>query len=302
LAELVAMSKSDDRVMVWEALEHIGFLRDRRASNVVSEFTKGDDEKLAREAMIAQYRMKIAPDAKRLMELFDPRVLDVWYQESGTPQRNHLGNTKVWRTQLFENQTTKFLERGVPAFDYATFVREGIKQDWVRKDEHTLYLFFGIPWKVQRKACVPELVKLLDHHEQRVRWWAVTCLDHTVYDKHESIDWKEFQRPQIEATHVQNWKTWWNEKGKEYLAEGDRSDAVLEAIRNIPELQGVHLRMAEHEFKELLKTMEFKSIKINRKENESSYRVRTKTDKNVKVQFRDGQCSSVELVEPKSAD
>ena len=74
------------------------------------------------------------------------------------------------------NRCSGLPERGLPDFDYATYVREGIKNEWVRKDDKTLYKFFGVPWKVQRKECVPELVRLLEHPEKKVRWWAVVCL------------------------------------------------------------------------------------------------------------------------------
>ena len=50
----------------------------------------------------------------------------------------------------------------------------------MRKDDSSLYSFFGVPWKVEREECVPELVKLLDHDDQRLRYGAVECLTRTV--------------------------------------------------------------------------------------------------------------------------
>ena len=204
LAEMVASCGSKDASARVEAIEQIGLMRDTRATRVVAVAAAEQDAATARAAVIAQYRMGIAPDAKRVMELFDERVLDVWYQESGTPQRDSQGK-RIYR----EGDKLKIMERGVPDFDYATYVREGIKYDWVRKDDHTLYVFFGVPWKVQRKACVPELIKLMDHPDRKVRWWADICLLHTVQDQHEHPSFKQFEAD--ETKELAKWRKWWSE-------------------------------------------------------------------------------------------
>ncbi len=211
LAELVAMWKSKDVGLHIPAVEQIGILKDKRASEVVNAAAKSKDAATARAGIIAQYRMKIAPDAKRTMELFDPQMLEVWYEESGIPQRDSKGSS-IHRRERGHS----FIERGLPDFDYATYVREGIKKDWVRKDDHTLYVFFGIPWKVQRKECVPELVKLLDNPDKRLRWWAVLCLAHTV-DNQDRPQWEEFQRR--ESQELAKWRQWWKEKGEVFMAD-----------------------------------------------------------------------------------
>lgn len=159
--------------------------------------------------------MKIAPDAKRVMELFNEQIMDVWYEESGVPQRDAKGD--------YIRRWPGMIERGLPDFDYATYVREGIKKDWVRKDDHTLYVFFGVPWKVQRKECVPELVKLLDHPEKKVRWWAVLCLTHTV-ENQDRPQWPEYENREEEE--LAKWRKWWKEKGADYMAKPAASGIV----------------------------------------------------------------------------
>jgi hypothetical protein len=144
------------------------------------------------------------------MAVFDPEVLDVWYQESGVPQKDAAGNS-IWRRE----NGKPFLERGVPDFDYATYLREGAKLDWVRKDDKTLYAFFGIPWKVQRRECVPELIKLLDDPDQKIRGWAVLCLTHTVEDKDEP---QPDKYAKDEEALLKKWHTWWKEEGPAYMA------------------------------------------------------------------------------------
>lgn len=106
-------------------------------------------------------------------------------------------------------------------FDYATYIREGIKKDWVRKDDSSLYSFFGVPWKVQRKECVPELVKLLDHDDQRLRYWAVECLTRTV-ENEDYPGWPQFKTE--EPAILLNWRTWWKEEGAAFMSAGDRDD------------------------------------------------------------------------------
>ena len=193
------------------AIEQIGIMRDRRGTTQVNEAAKSEDTETARAGVIAQYRVGIAPDAKRVMELFNEQVMDVWYQESGIPQKDSKGNA-IWRREGGH----PFLERGLPDFDYATYVREGIKKDWVRKDDNSLYVFFGVPWKVQRRACVPELVKLLVDPNKKVRWWAVLCLTHTVEDK-DHPQWEEYEKREQEE--LTKWRTWWKEKGTDFMAE-----------------------------------------------------------------------------------
>jgi len=212
MAELLAMCKSNDLTMRIAAIQQIGIMRDSRGGNAVNAAAKNVDDHIARAAVIAQYRMKITPDAKRVMELFNAQIMDVWYQESGKPQKDAQG-TWIFR----EEGRVRIAERGLPDFDYATYVREGIKHDWVLKGEHSLYVFFGIPWKVQRKACVPELVKLLEHPDERVQWWAVTCLSHTVEGRHEHPEGRDYQRPADKE--LKKWRTWWKETGKAYMAE-----------------------------------------------------------------------------------
>jgi hypothetical protein len=223
LAELVAMWESNDRGLRIAAAEQIGIMRDRRASEEVNAAAKSEDAETARAGLIAQYRMKIAPDAKRTMELFNEQMLDVWYQESGVPQRDPHGKV-IWRRE----GGRAFLERGLPDFDYATYVRDGIKKDWVRKDDRSLYSFFGVPWKVQRKACVPELVRLLDDPDKRVRWWAVLCLAHTV-ENEDRPQWEQYQ--QRESEELAKWRKWWKEEGDAFMArpatQRTQPDALL---------------------------------------------------------------------------
>ena len=99
--------------------------------------------------------------------------MGIGYQR--TPHTNAEGE-KVYR----EQNGKVIVLRGVLGFDYATYIREGIKKDWVRNNEAA---FFQIPWQVQRKECVPELIKLLDHSEKRVRSQCVALLARTVEDK-----------------------------------------------------------------------------------------------------------------------
>ena len=206
LAELVAAAESKEMAICLPAVRHIGMLRDKRAAKPVAAAAEDRDAKLAREGVIAQYRMKIAPDVKKVMEVFDQQVLDVWYEESGTPQKDEKGKDIFLR-----EGGHSFWQRGVPDFDYATFVREGIKHEWVRKDKHTLYLFFGVPWKVQRKACVPEFAALLEDKDERIRAWAVVCLEHTVNDS------DAYERQGNADEFVEQWRKWWKEKGKAYM-------------------------------------------------------------------------------------
>ncbi len=216
LAELVALCDSQDVAGRIDAIEQIGIMRDKRASVPISAAAEAKDNDVVRAALIAQYQMKIAPDAKRVMQLFNERMLSAWYEESGIPQEDANGK-RIDRVQKFDGRTRRFMERGLPDFDYATYVREGIKLNWVRKDDHTLYQFFGIPWKVQRPACVPEFVKLLDDPDQKVRWWAVVCLMHTVDDQHEHPAFEQYQTQ--EQDELTKWRTWWKEKGDAYMAQ-----------------------------------------------------------------------------------
>lgn len=209
--ELVAMCASDDADLHREAIEQIGIIRDARGTSQVSAAADSRDEQLARAGLIAQYQMRIAPDAKKVMELFDARMLATWYEESGTPRKDAAGRT-LWR----EQGGLRLVDRGLPDFDYATYVREGIKREWIRKDDHTLYLFFGIPWKVQRKECVPELVKLLDDPDKKVRWWAVLCLTHTV-ENQDRPQWSEYESSETEE--LTKWRSWWKTKGQAFVAE-----------------------------------------------------------------------------------
>ena len=218
LAELVAMWKSNDPKMRIAAIEQMGIMRDTRASKDVSAAAKDKDMETARAGIIALYRMKIAPDAKRVMELFNEQIMDVWYQESGEPQKDPKGKV-IWRRVAGH----PFLERGLPDFDYATYVREGIKKEWVRKDGNTLYVFFGIPWKVQRKECVPELMKLLEKPDKKVRWWAVLCLTHTVEDE-DRPQWEHYEKHEEEE--LAKWRKWWKEKGAAYMAEPTTHEGV----------------------------------------------------------------------------
>lgn len=215
LAELVAMWKTDDADMHLPAIRQIGIMRDRRGSKVVSEAANSEDTEIARAGLIAQYRMGIAPDANRTMEVFDKRMLNVWYQESGRPQSDSTGKRIMRR----EGRHT-FLERGLPDFDYATYVRQGIRMDWVRENNHTLYEFFGVPWKVQRKVCVPELVNLLEDPDTRVREWAVVCLEHTVENRH-TVPRRE-QGEEQERKELDKWRTWWKEKGNAYMSDSGK--------------------------------------------------------------------------------
>lgn len=211
LAELVAMSGSDDARVRVPAIEQIGIMRDTRAAKEVEAAARSDDAELARAGLIAQYRMRIAPDVKRVMELFDDRMLDVWYAESGLLRKDTEGNY-VRR----EQGGRSILDRGVPDFDYATFVREGIKKDWIRKDSHKLYLFFGVPWKVQRRECVPELVKLMGDEQRRVRWWAVLCLAHTVRNE-DHPQYEEFA--EHEEEELRTWQQWWQDEGAAFMGQ-----------------------------------------------------------------------------------
>lgn len=212
LDELVATWKSNEDASVrLAAIEQIGLIKDTRGVEAANEAAKSQAAETSRAGVIAQYRMKIAPDAKRVMELFNEQMMDVWYQESGIPQKDSKGES-IWRRE----EGHPFLERGLPDFDHATYVREGIKKDWVRKDDHALYLFFGVPWKVQRKSCVPELVKLLDDPDKKVRWYAVLSLAHTVEDE-DRPQWEQYEKREEEE--LAKWRTWWKAKGTAFMAE-----------------------------------------------------------------------------------
>ncbi|NQT40204.1 MAG: carboxypeptidase regulatory-like domain-containing protein, partial [Planctomycetes bacterium] len=215
MAELVAMWKSDDKGLRIRAIKQIGIMRDTRGSEQVNAAAKSEDAQTARAGVIAQYRMKIAPDAKRTMELFDQWMMVVWCRESGDPQRDANGNRILRRERGRDFIERPFMVRGLPDFDYATYVREGIKKDWVRKDDHLLDAFFSVPWKVQRKACIPELVELLDDPNKRVRWGAVLCLTHTV-DHADRPRWEQFERHESEELGA--WRKWWKEEGDAYMA------------------------------------------------------------------------------------
>ncbi|MCA9016802.1 MAG: hypothetical protein KDA77_15825, partial [Planctomycetaceae bacterium] len=211
MTELLAMCKSKDLTMRIAAVQQIGIMRDIRGSEVVRQAAENNSSELARAGVIAQYRMGITPNAHRVMELFNEQVMDVWYEESGRPLKDSKG---IWLTR-WEGGFSK-PERGLPDFDYATYIREGIKHDWVRKDKHTLYVFFGVPWKVQRKSCVPELVKLLEHPDKRVQWWAVSCLIHTVDGRRGTSQGEEYTKPA--DGELEKWREWWRVKGKAYMS------------------------------------------------------------------------------------
>jgi hypothetical protein len=215
LAELVAMWKSNDPKMRVAAIEQMGIMRDARASKEVGAAARDKDVETARAGIIAQYRMKIAPDAQRVMELFNEEIMDVWYEESGVPRKDSKGNY-IYREMDESNRCAGLPERGLPDFDYATYVREGIKKEWVRNDDGALYKFFGVPWKVQRKECVPELARLLEHPEKKVRWWAVVCLTHTVENR--DIPQLQGYEPR-EEQEVTKWRDWWKEKGAAYMVK-----------------------------------------------------------------------------------
>jgi hypothetical protein len=214
LAELVAMCRSDIAAMRTSAIDQIGIMRDTRAKEEVDAAARSDDAELARAGLTAQYRMGIAPDINRVMELFDDLMLDAWYQESGIPRRDAAENV-LWR----EQGGLRILERGVPDFDYATFLREGIRKEWIRADDHKLYLFFGVPWKVQRKECVPELIKLLADPKRRVRWLAASCLTNTVLNK-QGPDYEHFAKQ--EEAELETWHLWWKEEGPAFMGEAEK--------------------------------------------------------------------------------
>ena len=203
LAEFLAMSQADDKAMQIEAIGQLGILRDKRVSKQVTQAAQSKDDKLAYAGIIAQYQMGVAPNAKRTMQLFDERMMNVWYQRTGVPRKD--SNDKYIRRHLGRH---KLLDRGVPEFDYAMYVREGIKKDWVHKDDHTLYVFFGIPWKIQRKECLPELAKLLDHPDEKIQIWAVKWLVHTVENR---------QPKPSDDDDIPKWRTWWKEQGPAFM-------------------------------------------------------------------------------------
>lgn len=209
LAELVAKTQSEDVVLRGSGITELGMLRDRRAADAIKPSQNDPEPGIVRAAVIALYRMGVAPDAAKTMAVFNPAVMNVWYQESGIPQKDANGKT-IMRPERGHS----FMERGLPNFDYATYVREGIKLDWVRKDWDTHYTFFGVPWKVQRRECVPELMKLLDDTDQNVRSWAVECLDHTVNDK-DGPGQLAFARD--EQKYLTQWKSWWKDNGEAYM-------------------------------------------------------------------------------------
>jgi hypothetical protein len=216
LAELVAAAKAGDDVRL-AVIEQIGLLKDPRAKNALASIAGAKDPARAREVVIAQYRCGIAPDAERLVSLLDERVLDVWYEESGTPRKHpETGDYLHYRRRTSTGGSTGMIERGLPDFDYALFLREGIKKDWIRKDDGPLYKFFGVPWKVQRKACVPDLVKLLDDKQDKVRYWAVACLNNTVNGEQ-----FPYPFPANAESFVERWRAWWKERGEAFMAEAD---------------------------------------------------------------------------------
>ena len=209
LAELAAICRSGDREMKIDAVKQIGMMRDLRGAEFVAAAAQSADSKTARAGVIAQYRMRIAPDVNRVMELFDREIMETWYQESGRPFKDADGNYQFRR-----QGRSHVMERGVPDFDYATYVEVGIKSALARQDEHSLYLFFGVPWKVQRKECVPVLIDLLNHSDERVRWQAVSSLTHTVEDRDLPRRLRTASREEAALT---KWKTWWREKGDDFM-------------------------------------------------------------------------------------
>ena len=92
MAELAAMWKSKDASLRIAAIEQIGIIRDTRGAKEVNVAAQSKDVETARAGVIAQYRLKIAPDAKRVMELFNEEIMDVWYEESGVPRKDSKGN------------------------------------------------------------------------------------------------------------------------------------------------------------------------------------------------------------------
>jgi len=65
-------------------------------------------------------------------------------------------------------------------------------------------VFFGLPWKVQRKVCVPELMKLLDDRDKKLCWRAVLCLTHTV-ENEDSPHWEQYDKREDEE--LAKWRT-----------------------------------------------------------------------------------------------
>ena len=207
LNEMIAMADSGQPAMVNSAVKQIGILRDLRGSEQVNAAAKSENDLTAHTAIIAQYRMGIAPDMKRAMELFDAEMASSWYRASATPLTNAEGDT-IFR----KHDGTVTALRGVPGFDYATLIREGIKKDWVRNNEG---LLFQIVLQVQRKECVPELIKLLDHQEKKVRSWSVACLARTVGNKAGPRS-EDYQLN--EQTYLNKWLDWWRNEGEAYMA------------------------------------------------------------------------------------
>lgn len=211
LAEMEALWHSDDKALKIAAVTQAGFLRDVRGNEFISAAALSGDPEMARAGVIAQYRLKIAPDARRVMELFDRQIMEVWYEESGTPRLTEAGQRQ---SRIRGRQA--FAERGLSDFDYATYLREGIKTEIATRDDHSLYLFFGTPWKVQRRECIPELIPLLDHPNQKVRCHAVSCLTHTI-ENQDGPRWEQYEFQEAEL--LTKWRTWWTEKGEAYMTQ-----------------------------------------------------------------------------------
>ena len=104
--------------------------------------------------------------------------------------------------------------RGVYGFDYATFIGEGIKKAQT-SDRVAFYL--SIAWQVRRPEFVPDLIKLLDHADSRVRIKAVSCLAYTVNNRNYPRGYIENK----EAEHLQKWRTWWKDEGAAFMSAVD---------------------------------------------------------------------------------
>ena len=62
---------------------------------------------------------------------------------------------------------------------------------------------------------MPELVKLLDDPDRKVRFRAVKCLTHTL-ENEDRPGWEQYEKH--EGEELAKWRTWWKEHGAAFVA------------------------------------------------------------------------------------
>jgi hypothetical protein len=89
------------------------------------------------------------------------------------------------------------------------------------------------------------------------------------------------------------------DEGKDATQQADASLSAnklpkgLEFLREVPELHDLRLEMTEDQFKDILAKQKL-TVKVNRKDDGTTYFVTTGREQNVIVMFRDGVCSGIQ--------